>query len=178
MPVTTAPQPVLQPFANRGSQASPPYSVHQPTSLRSRFDTRMDWDVKKFHMGSSPPGIQGVPEARPVEPIRRWTVGTPVSQNALPSVETIPVATIDYSGRYAVSEAFRKKVSDLYFEGNYRASVHQCTLALAAHNSMAIANGSDDRRATLAYCKIELQPFLCLERTRRRPVVARKPPHI
>jgi hypothetical protein len=79
-----------------------------------------------------------------VEPI-----GTPVLQNALPSVETIPVATIDNSILYAVVEVFRKKANDLYIEGHYDASVHQCTLALAAHNCMAIANRSDDRRAIL-----------------------------
>ena len=177
VPVTTYHQPDPDTFVKRETfQASPLYNVQQGTGLFSPLDSPMDLELV-FNMGSSPsakrssPGsrprrsvqkknsspklrFQGVPNARPVEPMQKPapkvdTIVKPESQQPVPCFETIPVATVDYSGRDAMVEAFRKEARELYIEGNYRASVRQYTRALAAHNSMTIADGRDDRRATL-----------------------------
>lgn len=176
-PSTAVPQPIPAAFVNRGTfQPSPLYNAQQTAGLTSPFDSPMDLDVK-FNMGSSPTtkrsspssrprrSIQkkaaspktrfaGAPDARPFEPrqqpsITIETVVPPGEQNAVPSQKATPVTAIDYSGRDAMVEAFRKEARELYIEGNYRATVRQYTLALAAHNSMTIVNGRDDCRATL-----------------------------
>ena len=176
-PFTTIPHPIPAAFVNRGTfQPSPLYHAPQTAGVSSPLNSPMDLDVK-FNMGSTPTTKRSSPssrprrstqkkiasprhrfssasDARPVEPMPQSSftveaVVQPASQNALPSKTTTPVPTIDYSGRDAMVEAFRKEARELYIEGNYPATVRKYTLALAAHNSMTVVNGRDDRRATL-----------------------------